>query len=41
MDKVRLGFVGTGFMGQLAHLSNFVMLREKCDTGCTSQWSWR
>jgi len=31
MDKVRVGFVGAGFMGQLAHLSNFVMLGEKCD----------
>lgn len=28
MDKVRLGFVGTGFMGQLAHLANYAVLDE-------------
>ncbi|MBA7670759.1 Inositol 2-dehydrogenase/D-chiro-inositol 3-dehydrogenase [subsurface metagenome] len=30
MDKVKLGFVGCGFMGQMAHLSNFVE-SEKCE----------
>lgn len=28
MDKVRLGFVGTGFMGQLAHLENYAVLDD-------------
>jgi predicted dehydrogenase len=28
MDKVRLGFVGTGFMGQVAHLSNYAVLDD-------------
>ena len=30
MDKVKLGFVGCGFMGQMAHLSNFIE-SEKCE----------
>ena len=30
MEKVRLGFVGVGFMGQLAHLKNYVTLPD-CD----------
>lgn len=29
MDKVKLGFVGCGFMGQMAHLPNFIE-SEKC-----------
>lgn len=28
MKKVRLGFVGAGFMGQVAHLSNYAVLDE-------------
>jgi len=28
MDKLRVGFVGAGFMGQLAHLTNFVELKQ-------------
>jgi len=28
MDKVRIGFVGTGNMGQCAHLMNYVVLEE-------------
>jgi len=31
MEKVKLGFVGAGFMGQLAHLANFAELKEKCE----------
>lgn len=30
MDKVRLGFVGAGYMGQLAHLANFTTF-EHCE----------
>lgn len=28
MDKIKIGFVGVGFMGQLAHLSNYVVLDD-------------
>ena len=28
MEKVRIGFVGTGFMGQCAHLINYSQLDE-------------
>lgn len=28
MDKVRIGFVGVGFMGQMAHLRNYVALPD-------------
>ncbi|MHC1695242.1 MAG: Gfo/Idh/MocA family protein [Eubacteriales bacterium] len=28
MDKVKIGFIGVGFMGQLAHLQNYVQLDE-------------
>ncbi|MGI6705517.1 MAG: Gfo/Idh/MocA family protein [Clostridia bacterium] len=31
MRKVRIGFVGTGFMGQLAHLSNYAVLDDDCE----------
>jgi len=30
MNKVKIGFVGCGFMGQLAHLPNFIE-SEKCE----------
>jgi predicted dehydrogenase len=30
MDKVKLGFIGAGFMGQIAHLQNYAML-EDCE----------
>lgn len=30
MDKVRLGFIGSGFMGQLAHLRNYATI-ENCE----------
>lgn len=30
MDKPRIGFVGTGFMGQCAHLQNYAQI-EECD----------
>ena len=30
MDKIKVGFVGCGFMGQLAHLANFVEI-DKCE----------
>src|SRR4029450_9268719 len=31
MDKVRIGFVGAGFMGQLAHIRSYALLREECE----------
>src|SRR2546426_5267912 len=29
--KLRIGFVGAGFMGQLAHIRSYALLREECD----------
>jgi predicted dehydrogenase len=29
--KVRVGFVGAGFMGQLAHIRSYARLRDKCE----------
>jgi predicted dehydrogenase len=29
--KVRIGFVGAGFMGQLAHIRSYALLREQCE----------
>jgi predicted dehydrogenase len=29
--KVRIGFVGAGFMGQLAHIRSYAMLRDECE----------
>ncbi|THF76709.1 Gfo/Idh/MocA family protein [Cohnella fermenti] len=31
MSKLRIGFVGVGGMGQMAHLSNYALLREECE----------
>jgi predicted dehydrogenase len=31
MKKVRIGFVGVGGMGQMAHLSNYAVLRNECE----------
>lgn len=31
MGKIRLGFTGVGFMGQLAHLSNYAVLQDECE----------
>jgi predicted dehydrogenase len=31
VSKVRVGFVGTGFMGQLAHLANYVVHKDICE----------
>lgn len=31
MNKIKLGFVGVGFMGQLAHLSNYAALGDECE----------
>lgn len=28
MQKVRLGFIGTGYMGQVAHLANYAALPD-------------
>ena len=28
MDKIRIGFVGAGSMGQMAHLRNYVVLPD-------------
>jgi len=30
-EKVRIGFVGAGFMGQLAHIRSYALLREECE----------
>src|SRR5437764_15064842 len=30
-SKVRIGFVGAGFMGQLAHIRSYALLREECE----------
>jgi predicted dehydrogenase len=30
-DKVRIGFVGAGFMGQLAHIRSYALLDEECE----------
>ena len=29
--KIRIGFVGAGFMGQLAHIRSYALLREDCE----------
>jgi predicted dehydrogenase len=29
--KVRIGFVGAGFMGQLAHIRSYALLHDECD----------
>jgi predicted dehydrogenase len=29
--RIRLGFVGAGFMGQLAHIRSYAQLREECE----------
>lgn len=31
MKKIKLGFIGVGFMGQLAHLSNYSQLTDECE----------
>jgi predicted dehydrogenase len=31
MPKLRIGFVGVGGMGQMAHLSNYAVLKEHCE----------
>jgi len=31
VNKVKLGFIGTGYMGQLAHLSNYAQLNDECE----------
>ena len=31
MKKIKLGFIGAGHMGQLAHLLNYVQLPERCE----------
>ncbi|WP_219835091.1 Gfo/Idh/MocA family protein [Paenibacillus sp. R14(2021)] len=31
MSKVKIGFVGSGFMGQNAHLFNYAMLHDQCE----------
>jgi predicted dehydrogenase len=30
-DKIRIGFVGAGFMGQLAHIRSYALLDEECE----------
>src|SRR6266496_4752263 len=29
--KVRIGFVGAGFMGQLAHIRSYALLHQECE----------
>jgi predicted dehydrogenase len=29
--KVRIGFIGAGFMGQLAHIRSYALLRDQCE----------
>src|SRR5919204_261667 len=29
--KVRIGFIGAGFMGQLAHIRSYALLRDECE----------
>lgn len=31
MKKIKLGFIGVGFMGQLAHLTNYSQLADECE----------
>ncbi|MBM7567227.1 Gfo/Idh/MocA family oxidoreductase [Paenibacillus sacheonensis] len=31
MGKLKIGFIGSGFMGQNAHLFNYAMLEEECE----------
>lgn len=31
MSKLKIGFVGVGGMGQMAHLSNYAVLRDQCE----------
>ncbi|MCD9024012.1 Gfo/Idh/MocA family protein [Cohnella silvisoli] len=31
MEKLKIGFVGVGGMGQMAHLSNYAVLSEQCE----------
>lgn len=31
MSKLRIGFVGVGGMGQMAHLSNYAVLKDQCE----------
>src|ERR671935_1163679 len=30
-EKVRIGFIGAGFMGQLAHIRSYALLGEECE----------
>jgi predicted dehydrogenase len=30
-SKIRIGFVGAGFMGQLAHIRSYALLRDECE----------
>ena len=31
MEKIKLGFIGAGYMGQLAHLTNYAQLSDECE----------
>jgi len=37
MKKLKIGFVGVGFMGQLAHLSNYSILNEECEIAAIAE----
>jgi len=30
-EKIRLGFIGAGFMGQIAHMRNYARLKDECE----------
>ena len=30
-EKLRIGFIGAGFMGQLAHIRSYALLRDECE----------
>jgi predicted dehydrogenase len=40
MDKVRIGFVGVGYMGQKAHLSNYAVL-DDCEVVAIAEPRWQ
>lgn len=37
MNKLRIGFVGVGGMGQMPHLSNYVLLDDQCEVAALAE----
>src|SRR5919198_2039262 len=37
MAKIRIGFVGAGFMGQLAHIRSYALLTEECELAALAE----